>query len=287
MAIKKNTIAVLMTCHNRRDKTIECLDLLFKNDLLDNIILNVFLVDDGSTDGTESAVKEKFPQVKLIKGNGFLFWNQGMRLAWDTAVKYSDYDFYIWLNDDTLLDKNAINELLKCHIEAIDFDGKAAIITGTCRESISSFKFSYGGRSKNENPILPNGKLQECVLINGNIVLIPKLIFKNIGNLSPDYTHAIGDNDYGLTAVKNGFKCYITKNYIASCQINRIPKWFNPEFSLKERLYDFYSPVGLNIKEYIIYRKKFWNKKWIYFFIIAYAKVLFPATYENIRRHLN
>ena len=45
----------------------------------------------------------------------------------------------------------------------------------------------------------------------------------------------------------------------------------------------FNSPLGLNIKEYIIYRKKFWKIKWVYFSFIAHAKVFFPSLYNKIK----
>ena len=35
-----------------------------------------------------------------------------MHLAWETAAKLNDYDFYLWLNDDVTLHKGAISELL-------------------------------------------------------------------------------------------------------------------------------------------------------------------------------
>ena len=45
----------------------------------------VFLVDDGSSDGTGIVVKEMFPEITVIQGNGKLFWNRGMFYAWDAA----------------------------------------------------------------------------------------------------------------------------------------------------------------------------------------------------------
>ena len=56
--------------------------------------------------------------------------------------------------------------------------------------------------------------------IKGNLVLIPRVIYKQIGILSNDYTHALGDNDYGLRAIKNGFSCYTTKKFLATCPPN-------------------------------------------------------------------
>lgn len=277
-------IAVLLACHNRRQKTLSCLKYLFASALPKNFLIEVFLVDDGSIDGTTLAVMENFPSVNIIKGDGSLFWNQGMRLAWNTAIKKQNYNFYFWLNDDTLLDKHAIVECIDCHIEALKADDNDAIIVGACRESVSSVKFSYGGRTKQEQPVIPNGNMQLCEFINGNAVLIPNAIYKSVGILSDKYTHSIGDNDYGLMAIRKGFKCYTTKKFVATCSTNTPPSWSDPKTPLKKRLDSFYSPLGLNIKEYIIFRKKFWGNKWVYYFLIAYAKVIFPSLYFRIKR---
>jgi glycosyltransferase involved in cell wall biosynthesis len=53
-------IAVLITCHNRIQKTQTCLKSLFKQKKIENINLKVFLVDDGSTDGTKEYKKRIF-----------------------------------------------------------------------------------------------------------------------------------------------------------------------------------------------------------------------------------
>jgi GT2 family glycosyltransferase len=274
-------IAALLTCHNRRDKTITCLTSLFKVVVPPNYSLEVFLVDDGSTDGTSQAVKKKFPEVNIIQGNGNLFWNQGMRLAWKTAANKQTYDYYFWLNDDTILDKHALNELLQCSDEALNKFAKEAIITGACRDVDNDNKFSYGGRT-DLGEVIPNGKLQKCTYINGNAVLIPKEIYSKLGNLSNDYTHGIGDFDYGLIAIKYGYTNYTTKTYIATCPTNKEPQWFNSKTPLKKRLQLFYSPLGLNYPEYILFRKKFWGKKWVSFAIKAYAKVIFPSLFLRI-----
>jgi GT2 family glycosyltransferase len=247
-------------------------------------MFSVYLVDDGSTDNTGEAVKESFPDVHIIQGNGNLFWNQGMRLAWQTAAKAGDYDFYLWLNDDTIIDENAISELSKNYHEAFTTNNKPSIIVGTCRAESGKNDFSYGGRNEN-GPILPNGQLQECKFINGNLVLVSQTIFKQIGFLSNDYTHTFGDNDYGLRAIQAGFKCYASKHYIATCPPNPgIPGWCNPKNSLKKRWQLLHSPQGLNIKEYNKYRKKFWGNKWIMFALKAYLKTIIPTLYGRFSK---
>ncbi|WP_372755675.1 glycosyltransferase family 2 protein [Labilibaculum sp.] len=279
-----NNIAVLLTCHNRKEKTITCLTSLFEAILPVGFSLDVFLVDDGSTDGTAEAVSKNFPVVNIIQGDGNLFWNQGMRLAWEAAANHQAYDFYLWLNDDTLLDKNAIIELLATYSVALKVDQSESIITGACRKSETENEFSYGGRTE-ICPVIPNGELQACKYINGNAVLVPKNIYNKIGIHSSDYTHGMGDFDYGLRALQAGFNCYTTKEYIAICPPNEgIPAWCNPKTPLMKRLQLLYSPLGLNLKEYNTFRKKFWGWKWMIFAGKAYAKALSPSIYQIISK---
>ena len=53
-------IVVLMTVHNRMAKTIKCLDCLYKCIVPAGKSFDVFLTDDGCTDGTADYVSESF-----------------------------------------------------------------------------------------------------------------------------------------------------------------------------------------------------------------------------------
>jgi GT2 family glycosyltransferase len=277
------SIAILLTCHNRKEKTLQCLKSLYKQEGSKvNFVIDVFLVDDGSSDGTGDAVAASFANVNIIQGNCNLYWNQGMRLAWKTAVKTKEYDFYFWLNDDTFLDINAIINLIEIYKKAAALEQKDVVITGACRARSGIDSFSYGGRNE-AGAVLPNGVLQSCKYINGNAVLIPQAIYKEVGNLSDDYTHGMGDFDYGLRALAAGFKSYTTVDYIATCPTNEgVPGWCNPSLPLKKRWELLHSPRGLNINEYIKFRKKFWGIRWISFAFKAYAKMLNPKLYKKI-----
>ena len=140
--MKQISIATLLTCHNRREKTITCLDLLFNQELDKTCHLMVYLVDAGSTDGTVEAIKKKFPQVRLFCGNDSLYWCGGMRYAWSMAMK-KDCDFYLWLNDDTFLFSGAIQRLLKTAHETREKEGDDGIIAGSCLDPETG---QYNGR---------------------------------------------------------------------------------------------------------------------------------------------
>ena len=89
--------AVLLTVFNRKEKTLECLGRLFDQLPIEDLQIDVFLTDDGCTDGTAEAVENLFPSVHILKG----IWNRGMLMAWKAAAETRNYDAYLWLNDDT------------------------------------------------------------------------------------------------------------------------------------------------------------------------------------------
>jgi len=271
-------IAVLLTCYNRKDKTIACLDSLFNCSLPENHNLNVFLVDDGSNDGTSEVVNSRYPDVHIIKGTGSLYWNRGMHLAWTTARKTTDFDYYLWLNDDTILLEQALEELLTCE----NIRKGQAIICGAISSSVTN-KFTYGGRTKNDEEVIPNGKIQNCYTINGNCVLVNKEICFKVGFLDAIFPHAIGDYDYGLRSIKNGFELVTTRFFIGHCERNALlPKWCYNDTPLKERWTSLYSPLGNSHPKYffIFENKHYGIFQAVKHYMTIHLRVLIPTLWK-------
>jgi len=234
-------IAVLMTVYNRREKTLACLSYLSGQDIPEGYALEVYLTDDGCTDGTPEAIRQQFPWVHIVQGDGTLYWNRGMYKSWDVAATQKDYDFYLWLNDDTLLMDNCIKSLLESSAECQD----KAIIVASIR-SEEEEKITYGGHAlAGRGLVEPNGRLQECATMNGNCVLIPRAVFQVCGNLDWTFRHAIGDLDYGYRACKAGFKIYASKAYLGYCEKHpHLPAWARTNTPFLKRLKNLYSPLG-------------------------------------------
>jgi GT2 family glycosyltransferase len=251
MSVQKN-IAVLLTCHNRKDKTLQCLyDLFHQQGLGIDFFVDVFLVDDGSTDGTAEAIKLMFPSVNIIQGDGNLYWNRGMHLAWKTAAITSDFDYYLWLNDDTFLFKDAIETVL---MTKFNYGIVCGATTSTKNDIIT-----YGGFTKNKDRlIIPNGAYQSCDYLNGNCVLISKETFGLVGNLDPIFQHALGDFDYGLRAKKMGIALYVAPKFIGICDTHtEIPKWMSASVKIKDRIKNLYSASsGCYPPEFFVYDKR-------------------------------
>ncbi len=271
------TIAVLMTCHNRRETTIACLDALFGNDLYD-ITLKVFLVDDGSNDGTTDAVKMHYPAVHVIPGDGNLFWNRGMHLAFEHALKIG-FNAYLWLNDDTILNHQAIQQLLQTKLSGTDVE---TIVVGAICDPATGIR-TYGGAGYLDpvfRPFLckqlsPNGKPQEVDVFNGNVVLIPNAIARKIGNLDPVFEHGMGDTDYAMRARKLGIKVLMTSDYVATCSVNSTEGTYNDKkLSFKTRISQLFSRKGRPLRSWFVICWRHGGLLWPLHFMSGYIKIL-------------
>jgi GT2 family glycosyltransferase len=242
----RKSIAILLTCFNRKAKTLACLESL-KTICPSG---DVYLVDDASTDGTSEAVSRLFPEVTIIKGNGNLFWNRGMHLAWQVAAQKKN-DFYLWLNDDVVLFPGALDELFACS----QIQNNSAIISGLIESSLDGTVI-YGGTDSFRRLIQPNGKLNQISHLNGNVVLIPDTVFTKLGNFDPVFHHDLGDVDYGFRAVKKGIGVYTTRVSVASGEPNQICRVRKNGVSMKDRFKNLYAPLGSHPRINFYFRRK-------------------------------
>jgi GT2 family glycosyltransferase len=271
------SISVLITCHNRKDKTLECLRLLFlQNGINNDFNIKVFLVDDGSTDGTSEAIANQFSEVRIIQGNGNLFWNRGMHLAWGVASKESNPDFYLWLNDDVELEANAILVLLNnSKINALE------IINGPTYWGDEKYT-TYSGYDENNHLLFPNGRKQICSYFNGNIVLVSKNVFKILGNLEYTYRHGLGDFDYCYRANKIAIKLYMAPQHLGKCEgNNKIKGFLDHSIPIIRRLQLLYHPLsGASPLEFwLLAFRKAGVLSALKYLISIHFKVLFPKLF--------
>ena len=278
---KNVQLAVLITCYNRREKTLLCLRSLFSQVLPPEASFIVYLMDDGSSDGTSDAVASEFPQIQILQGNGALYWCGGMRVAWAEAM-INDYDGYLWLNDDVELLPNALFVILKTWSDLRTEMQVDPIIVGTCRDPRTDM-LVYGGYPRDlSKGVLPESSHpQRCHTMNGNIVLVPREVVKVVGNLSPDYTHAMGDIDYGLRASEKGFAVYIVSGTIGLCEVRPRSKWMSSAVPFIERWKDLHSPKGLPPWEYMKLRRRCGVPFWFLVPLKLYVRVCLPWLWEG------
>jgi len=273
-------LAVLLTCHNRRQATLRCLAAVDGQRLPERLLVSVFLLDDGSTDGTGEMVGRTYPQVRLLEGSGDLFWCGGMRQAFAKAMQ-EDFDYYVWLNDDTILHPQGLNMLLSVAGNA----GNGNIVVGTTTDPRTG-QPSYGGvkRRSRWHPfrftlVVPGDRPVHCDTMNGNCVLVPRRVAQATGNLDPAFDHGFGDYDYGLRARRAGFGVLVAPGTVGTCPRNqrRLP-WRDPALNWRQRWAAVTSRKGLPPREMMIYARRHGGPLWPLFWCMPYLRALLLPT---------
>lgn len=275
MEAVNKTVAALMTCHNRREKTLECLRTLFEQRITASAGIQVYLVDDGSSDGTGPAVQNLYPQVKVIQGDGTLYWNGGTRMAMSAAIS-DGFDFYLWLNDDIRLSPDALDRLFRT--QASLGDERAIVVGSLCDPD--TLEVTYGG-SKSISRIsplkvemlVPAETPQRCDVFNGNVVLIPRAAIEILGNLSDRFRHRSADYEFALRAKRAGIPAWVAPGYYGQCARNPTSDtWQDMSLPVTRRVKKLLAPTGVPIGERFYLLSRFGGPLWPYYFISVYAR---------------
>lgn len=105
--IKKEKVLAVIPAYNEEENILNTIDNVKSIDLIDEIVV----VDDGSTDKTSEIVKDL--DVKLIK----LEKNSGKGYAIKKAIETMDYEYLVLLDGDLGKSSGEINKLIKPVIE--------------------------------------------------------------------------------------------------------------------------------------------------------------------------
>lgn len=278
------TISVLLTCHNRKDKTIACLSSLFTQ-TLSEIDLKVWIVDDGSQDGTADAIRLQFPQVTVISGTGKLYWTGGMRLCWLHALE-KPADFYLWLNDDVMLHGNALMRLLACYDSLDKCAPKVGAVIGSMQDP-STKQPTYGGRlaksrilpMSTSNILIPRDEAISCDYVNGNFCLIPQVAVDAIGIFSEKFSHKMGDFDYSFRLSRAGFKMYVAPGFYGDCSAHPVTGSIkDPQIPLNIRQKMLANPaIYPPLTEWLYFLRKYGGPFWPLLCLKAIVGRLMPT----------
>ncbi len=235
-------IGALLTCHNRRELTLECLRSFFESALAAGVDAHAYLVDDGCTDGTADAVARRFgASLTVLPGSGSLYWTGGMICAADAALANGE-EMLLMLNDDVVLAPGAIARLLEDRENAIlrGFPG-TVVIAGGLVDGKSGAP-TYGGviRSSRVNPLRLRvaascGVPFACASLNGNVALIPSESWRVVGGLDPRFPHRAADFDFGLRLRRAGIRILQSSEAVGCCARNPFKAGHEPSAPLSLR----------------------------------------------------
>lgn len=245
------TVAAIVPTFNRKDKLCRFLELALAQTYSN---LQIIVVDSSSSDGTAELVREKFPQVTLIRVSDREFWtgatNAGVRLALDRQV-----DFILTINDDAIIGNDHVTKLVNLAQKyqlsilgnRIDYlipkDRVWSLGTYSDWGTDRFLKIAYNdiNLSEIETKIL-NQELILVETLSGNGVLVDTTVFKKIGLYNASFCpHYHGDSELIMRAKKAGLEAWVAPNIVLTNDFSDEQKQL-PLKTLAGLKYIFFNP---------------------------------------------
>ena len=204
--VNYNTKALLLDCLASIEKTVETL------------AMEIFVVDNASTDGSAAAVQQAYPQVKLIQNQK----NLGFAAANNRAFEKMEGRYALLLNTDTVLTAGAAERLyafmeenpgvaMACG-QLLNADGSRqnsianfpSLLTLMINESLLKrlFPAKFPGKQQQDSSPRP---VDSCI---GACLLVRRKAMDAVGWLDEDYFFFFEETDWALRMHCAGWKIY-------------------------------------------------------------------------------
>jgi len=207
-----------------------CLESIFKNKPRD-LELEIIVVDNHSSDGTLSMVREEFPSVRVVANPE----NVGFSKANNQAYKLGQGRYFLLLNPDTEIEENALQsmvEFMDTHPECglsgpMVLNDREGHIQKSCvrffpaigREMPSllgvdsilskiSFLSKISLRWRPSSPVLDWHRTQEIPSFSGCCLLGRRKAIEDVGLLDENFFMYGEDLDWCYRMVRSGWKIY-------------------------------------------------------------------------------
>ena len=99
-------VSIVIVNYNTCNLLADCLETLYR--FTRDVVFEVIVVDNASTDGSESYIRKHYPEVVWINSGE----NLGFGRANNLGVRQAKGEYLFFLNSDTLLQNNAVGNLL-------------------------------------------------------------------------------------------------------------------------------------------------------------------------------
>lgn len=190
-------VFVIIVTYNPKQWIEKCFSSLRESDIL----VKTVVIDNGSTDGSQEIIKQRFPEVDFYQSNnnhGFGFANNlGIKIAYDQNA-----DYVFLLNQDAWVEPNTISLLahkmqedssygvlspmhLNGQGDALDLNFSNCIPPLGCPELLSNIYLN-----KNLD------KIYECLFVNAAAWLVSRKCIELVGGFSPAFFHYGEDLNY-------------------------------------------------------------------------------------------
>lgn len=198
------SLDVVVVSYNTRDLLVQCLGSVYASTWASaGRGLTVWVVDNGSTDGSVEAVRERFPSARTIVPGD----NLGFSRANNLAIRQCASTYLLLLNPDTLVAPNAFNRMaeylerhpavgmVSCKLVTgeggLDLACRRSFPTlwdGFCRASgLSSWFPKSRAFARYNLTYLPEDETHEVDAVNGAFMFVRRPALEGVGLLDESF----------------------------------------------------------------------------------------------------
>jgi hypothetical protein len=209
-------LCVIVVNWNTRDLLGQCLQSVYET--ADHLTCNVIVVDNASIDGSQTMLRQRFPQVHLI-GND---QNVGFARANNQALAVGKGRYFLLLNSDTVVLPHTLEKMVQCadaHPEVGIIGCKLLNGDGSLQESWASFPTFWSeilGRNFRGRRLLEESPLTyEVDWVGGACMLVRPTAIAEVGLLDDSIFMYSEETDWCFRMKRQGRKVY----YLASAEV--------------------------------------------------------------------
>jgi len=267
-------IFVVVPVYNRKNLTERFIDCLNEQTFRD---FTIIVVDDGSTDGTSTLIADKFPTVRLIQGDGNLWWtgaiNAGIRHALTLA---SADDAVLVINDDLEVDADYLESLYRVWqvmpdslvgSVVVDLESPERIVDGGRTVNWWTAKFRILNRGKRLRDF-DRHHCEDVSLLTGWGTLIPVKVFQELGLFDDKHFQQCGDTELPVRAKNIGYRLIVSYTCLVKVHMNA-----SADVNLSEHY------ALRDLKRYFFHVKS--NSRLRYRFFFAYNTARSPLAFVS------
>lgn len=235
-------IYVVTPVHNRREITRNFLECLRRQTYRP---FEVVIVDDGSTDGTDLLVRDVFPEVRLLRGDGTLWWSGSMNVGLEYVLGRAGGDDHVLIiNDDLEVDPQYLDRLAYFaahHPDAligsvvVDIENPDTIWDGGRRMNWITAKHRVMHQG-NALSTFPSATYFSVDQLTGRGILVPVRVFRDVGLYDTEHFRHRGDTEFPVRANRAGYELLV---YYGACVRSHVDLTHVSERSARYRLADF------------------------------------------------
>ena len=221
-------LSVVVVNYNTRDATAACIRSVLQT--ASTVDLEVIVVDNGSTDGSVPAIRERFAEVTAIEAGENLGFARGVNLGARAATGR----WLLLLNPDTLVLPGSLRALLdfaEGHPEYGVFGGRTLRPDGSVDPSscwgapslwsLTMFATMLSTAFKRSSVFDPESlggwerdSVREVPIVTGCLLLMPSAEFERLGGMDEDYFLYGEDAEFSLRAGRAGLRRVIVPDAV-------------------------------------------------------------------------